>query len=57
MNEDWTYLGITSPLTIRRIDVAMQEYRLRFEHKQVVVWDSRKEYGQSFAAILTNHII
>lgn len=35
MNEDWAYLGINSPLAIRRIDVAMQEYRLRFEHKQV----------------------
>jgi len=35
MNEDWGHLGITSPLTVRRIDVAMQEYRLRFERKQV----------------------
>eukprot|EP00752_Nemacystus_decipiens_P007166 g6417.t1 len=34
MNEDWGHLGITSPLTVRRIDVAMQEYRLRFERKQ-----------------------
>ena len=35
MNEDWGHLGINSPLTVRRIDVAMQEYRLRFERKQV----------------------
>lgn len=35
MNEDWGHLGIHSPLTVRRIDVAMQEYRIRFERKQV----------------------
>ncbi|CAM9178655.1 unnamed protein product, partial [Ectocarpus fasciculatus] len=34
MNEDWGHLGIHSPLTVRRIDVAMQEYRIRFERKQ-----------------------
>lgn len=35
MNEDWGHLGIKSPLTVRRIDVAMHEYRIRFERKQV----------------------
>lgn len=35
MNEDWGHLGIASPLIVRRIDVAMQEYRVRFERKQV----------------------
>ncbi|CAM9292067.1 unnamed protein product, partial [Laminaria digitata] len=38
MNEDWGHLGIASPLIVRRIDVAMQEYRVRFERKQV--WES-----------------
>ena len=35
MNEDWGHLGISSPLIVRRLDVAMQEYRVRFERKQV----------------------
>lgn len=39
MNEDWSHLGINSPITVRRIDVAMQEYRLRFERKQVIAED------------------
>ena len=35
MNEDWGHLGIASPLIVRRLDIAMQEYRVRFERKQV----------------------
>ncbi|CAM9206036.1 unnamed protein product, partial [Discosporangium mesarthrocarpum] len=34
MNEDWVHLGVRSALHVRRIEVAMQKYRLRFEHKQ-----------------------
>lgn len=37
MNEDWGHLGIASPLIVRRLDIAMQEYRVRFERKQVCV--------------------
>ncbi|CAM9937495.1 unnamed protein product, partial [Pylaiella littoralis] len=43
MNEDWGHLGIHSPLTVRRIDVAMQEYRLRFERKQAGDVDDENE--------------
>lgn len=32
--EDWGYLGIKSPLHARRLEVAINKYRLRFEHKQ-----------------------
>ncbi|CAM9710007.1 unnamed protein product, partial [Hapterophycus canaliculatus] len=43
MNEDWLHLGINSPITVRRIDVAMQEYRLRFERKQAGDVDEEEE--------------
>lgn len=36
MNDDWGHLGITSPLAVRRIDLAMQGYRSRYERKQVL---------------------
>ncbi|CAM9368273.1 unnamed protein product, partial [Phaeothamnion confervicola] len=32
--EDWAHLGIKSALHVRRIEVAMQKYRLRFEEIQ-----------------------
>lgn len=52
INKDWSCLGITSQLTARRIEVAMQPYRLRFEHKQV--WNASCTPNSTKSARLIN---
>ncbi|CAM9822157.1 unnamed protein product [Chrysoparadoxa australica] len=50
LGEDWVHLGIRSPLHVRRIDVAMQKYRLRFQNRQAGGDDEDDDYSDVSAS-------